>query len=216
LVYRQYIHFDIKIIYYEYFLWGGSTTLAYWTLSCHSTTVLLIKSILSYNCVPSQRTGIYLWGDILVLILKRFNALCGIHVSHYYYRLVRSYWILDSHRWIDQETLLLLEGIEKLNDNWNHIAGHVGTKSKAQLLGGLRLLKVLKNVIWQCFWSIIHEQVPSDMNPLDKSKLLYEETQRERRMEQSQSCAQGSFGMMAEKRKPTWRGKDYLDPDRLL
>jgi hypothetical protein len=33
--------------------------------------------------------------------------------------------------------------------------------------------------------------------------LLYEETQRERRMEQSRSCVQGSFGMMAEKRKPT-------------
>jgi hypothetical protein len=33
--------------------------------------------------------------------------------------------------------------------------------------------------------------------------LLYEETQRERRMEQSRSCAQGSFVMMAEKRKPT-------------
>jgi hypothetical protein len=101
---------------------------------CRSTTVLLIKSILPYNCVPSQCTGIYLWGDIHVLLLKRLNALCGIHVSHYYYRLVRSYWILGSHRWTDQETLLLLEGIEKLNDNWNHIAGHVGTKSKAQCI----------------------------------------------------------------------------------
>ncbi|KAF8658134.1 hypothetical protein HU200_059602 [Digitaria exilis] len=37
-------------------------------------------------------------------------------------------------RWTDQETLLLLEGIEKFNDNWNHIAGHVGTKSKAQCI----------------------------------------------------------------------------------
>jgi hypothetical protein len=41
------------------------------------------------------------------------------------------------------------------------------------------------------------------MDPSDKSKSLYEETQGERRMEQSRSCAQGSFGMMAEKRKPT-------------
>jgi hypothetical protein len=40
------------------------------------------------------------------------------------------------------------------------------------LVGGLRLPKVLKNVIWQCFWSIIHEQVPSNTNPSDKSKLL--------------------------------------------
>ncbi|TKW07236.1 hypothetical protein SEVIR_7G294800v4 [Setaria viridis] len=40
----------------------------------------------------------------------------------------------DGDRWTDQETLLLLEGIEKYNDNWNHIAGHVGTKSKAQCI----------------------------------------------------------------------------------
>jgi SWI/SNF related-matrix-associated actin-dependent regulator of chromatin subfamily C len=40
----------------------------------------------------------------------------------------------DGDRWTDQETLLLLEGIEKFNDNWNHIAAHVGTKSKAQCI----------------------------------------------------------------------------------
>ena len=40
----------------------------------------------------------------------------------------------DGDRWTDQETLLLLEGIEKFNDNWNHIAGHVRTKSKAQCI----------------------------------------------------------------------------------
>ncbi|CAD6268210.1 unnamed protein product [Miscanthus lutarioriparius] len=40
----------------------------------------------------------------------------------------------DGDRWTDQETLLLLEGIEKFNDNWNHISGHVGTKSKAQCI----------------------------------------------------------------------------------
>jgi hypothetical protein len=32
-----------------------------------------------------------------------------------------------------------------------------------------------------------------------ESKSLYEETQGERRMEQSRSCAQGSFGMMTGK-----------------
>jgi SWI/SNF related-matrix-associated actin-dependent regulator of chromatin subfamily C len=40
----------------------------------------------------------------------------------------------DSDKWTDQETLLLLEGIEKFNDNWNNIAEHVGTKSKAQCI----------------------------------------------------------------------------------
>lgn len=40
----------------------------------------------------------------------------------------------DSDKWTDEETLLLLEGIEKYNDNWDGIAGHVGTKSKAQCI----------------------------------------------------------------------------------
>uniref|UniRef100_A0A0E0MD76 SWI/SNF complex subunit SWI3C n=1 Tax=Oryza punctata TaxID=4537 RepID=A0A0E0MD76_ORYPU len=40
----------------------------------------------------------------------------------------------DGDSWTDQETLLLLEGIEKYNDNWNNIAEHVGTKSKAQCI----------------------------------------------------------------------------------
>uniref|UniRef100_A0A0A9DJE2 SWI/SNF complex subunit SWI3C n=1 Tax=Arundo donax TaxID=35708 RepID=A0A0A9DJE2_ARUDO len=40
----------------------------------------------------------------------------------------------DDDRWTDQETLLLLEGIEKFNDNWNLITEHVRTKSKAQCI----------------------------------------------------------------------------------
>lgn len=40
----------------------------------------------------------------------------------------------DSDKWTDEETLLLLEGIEKYNDNWDDIAGHVATKSKAQCI----------------------------------------------------------------------------------
>lgn len=35
---------------------------------------------------------------------------------------------------IDQETLLLLEALEFYSDNWNDIAEHVGTKSKAQCI----------------------------------------------------------------------------------
>ena len=41
---------------------------------------------------------------------------------------------LDGDSWTDQETLLLLEALEKYNDNWNEIAEHVGTKSKAQCI----------------------------------------------------------------------------------
>jgi SWI/SNF related-matrix-associated actin-dependent regulator of chromatin subfamily C len=43
-------------------------------------------------------------------------------------------------QWTDQETLLLLEGLELYNDNWAQVADHVGTKSKDQcLLHFLRL-----------------------------------------------------------------------------
>ncbi|KAL2893210.1 SWI/SNF complex subunit SWI3C [Bienertia sinuspersici] len=46
----------------------------------------------------------------------------------------------DGDSWTDQETLLLLEAVEIYSDNWNEIAEHVGTKSKAQcILHFLRL-----------------------------------------------------------------------------
>ncbi|KAK7264307.1 hypothetical protein RJT34_31914 [Clitoria ternatea] len=37
-------------------------------------------------------------------------------------------------KWTDQETLLLLEALELYKENWNEIAEHVGTKSKAQCI----------------------------------------------------------------------------------
>ncbi|XP_061361861.1 SWI/SNF complex subunit SWI3C isoform X2 [Gastrolobium bilobum] len=52
----------------------------------------------------------------------------------------RDYGDLDGDSWTDQETLLLLEAVEIYNENWNEIAEHVGTKSKAQcILHFLRL-----------------------------------------------------------------------------
>jgi SWI/SNF related-matrix-associated actin-dependent regulator of chromatin subfamily C len=39
-----------------------------------------------------------------------------------------------SDGWSDQETLLLLEALELFGDNFNEIAEHVGTKSKAQCI----------------------------------------------------------------------------------
>ncbi|XP_052731662.1 SWI/SNF complex subunit SWI3C isoform X1 [Vigna angularis] len=54
--------------------------------------------------------------------------------------LTRDYGELDGENWTDQETLLLLEAMEIYNENWNEIAEHVGTKSKAQcILHFLRL-----------------------------------------------------------------------------
>ncbi|XP_044475678.1 SWI/SNF complex subunit SWI3C-like isoform X2 [Mangifera indica] len=46
----------------------------------------------------------------------------------------KDYGDMDGETWSDQETFLLLEGIEIYNDNWNEIAEHVGTKSKAQCI----------------------------------------------------------------------------------
>ncbi|KAK8572326.1 hypothetical protein V6N13_047930 [Hibiscus sabdariffa] len=52
----------------------------------------------------------------------------------------KDYGDLDGESWSDQETLLLLEAVEIYNVNWNEIAEHVGTKSKAQcILHFLRL-----------------------------------------------------------------------------
>ncbi|XP_057974245.1 SWI/SNF complex subunit SWI3C isoform X2 [Malania oleifera] len=47
---------------------------------------------------------------------------------------IKDYGDLDGECWTDQETLLLLEAMEIYNDNWNEIAEHVGTKSKAQCI----------------------------------------------------------------------------------
>lgn len=40
----------------------------------------------------------------------------------------------DGESWTDQETLLLLEAMQLYDENWNAIADHVGTKSKAQCI----------------------------------------------------------------------------------
>ncbi|KAL1567226.1 SWI/SNF complex subunit SWI3C-like [Salvia divinorum] len=42
--------------------------------------------------------------------------------------------IMDGDSWSDQETLLLLEGMQLYNENWTKIAEHVGSKSKAQCI----------------------------------------------------------------------------------
>ncbi|XP_043707434.1 SWI/SNF complex subunit SWI3C homolog isoform X2 [Telopea speciosissima] len=47
---------------------------------------------------------------------------------------IRDLCDLVGDNWTDQETLLLLEALETYNDNWNEIAEHVGTKSKAQCI----------------------------------------------------------------------------------
>ncbi|KAL1535236.1 SWI/SNF complex subunit SWI3C-like [Salvia divinorum] len=46
----------------------------------------------------------------------------------------KDYGDLDGDSWSDHETLLLLEGMQLYNENWNKIAEHVGSKSKAQCI----------------------------------------------------------------------------------
>ncbi|KAM7255759.1 hypothetical protein ACFE04_011500 [Oxalis oulophora] len=46
----------------------------------------------------------------------------------------KDYADLDGESWSDQETLLLLEALEIYHENWNEIAEHVGSKSKAQCI----------------------------------------------------------------------------------
>jgi SWI/SNF related-matrix-associated actin-dependent regulator of chromatin subfamily C len=46
----------------------------------------------------------------------------------------KDYGDMDGESWNNQETLLLLEAMEIYNENWNEIAEHVGTKSKAQCI----------------------------------------------------------------------------------
>jgi len=41
---------------------------------------------------------------------------------------------VGSGKWTDQETLLLLEALEIFKENWNEIAEHVATKTKAQCM----------------------------------------------------------------------------------
>ncbi|KAL0432225.1 UNVERIFIED_CONTAM: SWI/SNF complex subunit SWI3C [Sesamum latifolium] len=47
---------------------------------------------------------------------------------------MKDYGDVDGDSWSDQETLLLLEGMQLYNENWNKIAEHVGSKSKAQCI----------------------------------------------------------------------------------
>nr|GMD52204.1 SWI/SNF complex subunit SWI3C [Ipomoea batatas] len=47
---------------------------------------------------------------------------------------MKDYGDLDGETWTDQETLLLLEGMQLYKENWIQVAEHVGSKSKAQCI----------------------------------------------------------------------------------
>lgn len=75
----------------------------------------------------------------------------------------KDYGDLDGENWTDQETLLLLEAMEIYSENWNEIAEHVGTKSKAQCI--LHFLRLPMDDS-----SLENVEVPSTPIPLNISK----------------------------------------------
>ncbi|XP_044511309.1 SWI/SNF complex subunit SWI3C-like isoform X2 [Mangifera indica] len=74
----------------------------------------------------------------------------------------KDYGDMDGETWSDQETFLLLEGIEIYNDNWNEIAEHVGTKSKAQCILHFVRLPMEDGVLESI-------EVPNSSKPSDSS-----------------------------------------------
>ncbi|VVB10371.1 unnamed protein product [Arabis nemorensis] len=69
---------------------------------------------------------------------------------------------VGSGKWTDQETLLLLEALEIFKENWNEIAEHVATKTKAQCM-----LHFLQMPIEDAFLDQIDHKDPSTKDTTD-------------------------------------------------
>lgn len=69
---------------------------------------------------------------------------------------------VGSGKWTDQETLLLLEALEIFKENWNEIAEHVATKTKAQCM-----LHFLQMPIEDAFLDQIDYKDPSTKDTTD-------------------------------------------------
>lgn len=63
--------------------------------------------------------------------------------------------------WTDQETLLLLEGLELYNDDWNAIADHVGTKTREQCVIRFLQLPIEDNYL---------DEKPEQLGPLQYAR----------------------------------------------
>ncbi|KAL0679673.1 hypothetical protein Bca4012_007654 [Brassica carinata] len=71
---------------------------------------------------------------------------------------------VGSGKWTDQETLLLLEGLEIFKENFNEIAEHVATKTKAQCM-----LHFLQMPIEDAFLDQFDYKVPSTKDTTDSA-----------------------------------------------
>lgn len=63
--------------------------------------------------------------------------------------------------WTDQETLLLLEGLELYNEDWNKIADHVGTRTREQCVVRFLQLPIEDNYL---------EEKPEQLGPLQYNR----------------------------------------------
>ncbi|KAH8155282.1 uncharacterized protein LAJ45_00292 [Morchella importuna] len=63
--------------------------------------------------------------------------------------------------WTDQETLLLLEGLELYNEDWNQIADHVGTRTREQCVVRFLQLPIEDNYL---------EEKPEQLGPLQYNR----------------------------------------------
>src|SRR5690606_14585013 len=66
--------------------------------------------------------------------------------------------------WTDQETLLLLEGLELYNDDWNKIADHVGTRTREQCLVKFLQLPIEDSYV---------EERPEQLGPLQYNRIPF-------------------------------------------
>ncbi|GAA6015051.1 hypothetical protein JCM10207_008713 [Rhodosporidiobolus poonsookiae] len=73
----------------------------------------------------------------------------------------------ESDPWSDQETLLLLEGLEMHDDDWDKVAEHVGTRTKEQCI-----VRFLKLPIEDPFL----EATQADLGPLQYARLPFSKT----------------------------------------
>ncbi|KAA8904173.1 SWIRM domain-containing protein [Sphaerosporella brunnea] len=63
--------------------------------------------------------------------------------------------------WTDQETLLLLEGLEMYNEDWNAIADHVGTRTREECVVRFLQLPIEENYL---------EEKPEQLGPLQYNR----------------------------------------------
>ncbi|GAA5832703.1 hypothetical protein JCM11251_005727 [Rhodosporidiobolus azoricus] len=77
----------------------------------------------------------------------------------------------ETDPWSDQETLLLLEGLEMHGEEWDKVADHVGTRTKEQCI-----VRFLKLPIEDAFLESASTTTQAQLGPLQYAKLPFSKT----------------------------------------